>query len=173
MVDLLTALAILVAVAPLLLLLWSILRFSIISQWRTRGAEKRLRRPLSREVERTCGFSPPRELVEMYKKAPFVEMTEFHMVDRSKTPVKAWLIGGFSPLTAVDILERRAASGVSEGIPIADDLGQGVYLVTRDGAVIFRENGSDDPEEVATGAREFAGFEVCEDWVGSSDSRVE
>lgn len=68
-------------VGVLLLVLWSIVRFSIISPLRTRGAAERLRHPDVPGVERVCGFRLPRELGDFYAHSPLVDMTEFYLVD--------------------------------------------------------------------------------------------
>lgn len=147
----------------LLLVLGAMIRFSFISPHRTKGARQRLRRPDIRGLEGLCGFSPPPELVAFYKEAPFVELTEFTIIDHSKTPPAEWVIGTFHPLTLVDVKEGIAASGVP-GIPIAIDIEKGTYFVDRAGSVkVSSPNTKERETLVAPSIGEFAKFEVRQD----------
>ena len=132
-----------VVVALLLLVLGAIVRFSIVSPLRTRHANNRLRDPDIAGVERICGFPPPADLVRLYRDGVLIDRVELSLVDESKQPQKTWFIGGFYPLTARDVSEQRKVHGISDGIPIADDLDKGVYFVTRDGRIMFRPPGRD------------------------------
>ncbi len=149
--------------ALLLLGLGAMIRFAFISPRRTKGARQRLRRPDVRGLEALCGFSAPPELVTFYKESPFVERTEFSLLDPSKTPPKEWRIGTFEPLTRIDTRELLKASGVP-GIPIAIDLEKGTYYVDRDGGVrLSSPNVKGDEAFVASSIGEFARFEARQD----------
>lgn len=157
----LPTLAAILAIALLLLVLGAIVRFSILSSWRTRGANNRLSEPDVAGVERVCGFPPPADLVEMYRAGTLTSRVEFSLVDRTRQPHQTWFFGGFYPLTAGDVAEQRKIHGLTSGIPIADDLDKGVYFVTRDGAVMFRPAGRNAPvTEVAPSAAALTKFEI-------------
>lgn len=148
-------------VGVLLVVLWAIMRFSIISPWKTKGAAGRLRSPEPAGVADLCGFPPPPELVELYLRAPFAERFEFELVDGGRQPPTSWPIGEFVPLTPLDVREARAVSGAKDGIPIAYDLDKGTYLVLRNGAVVLRSPNVDEGEVmVASSAAALAAFEV-------------
>jgi hypothetical protein len=150
-------------IALLLVTLGAIIRFSFISPRRTKGARQRLRRPDIRGLEALCGFSPPSELVAFYKEAPFVELTEFTLIDRSQTPAKEWIIGTFHPLTLIDVKEGIASSGVP-GIPIAIDIEKGTYFVDKAGSVKLSSPNTKERETlIAPNIGEFAKFEVRQD----------
>lgn len=106
---------------------------------------------------------PSHELIEFYRHATFVESTEFYLVDRSKDPPVTWFVGGFSPLTALDVREELKVSGIVAGIPIGDDMDKGTYFVAADGSVR-----SDSPNvrgrvrEVAPTLAIFARFELSD-----------
>jgi hypothetical protein len=125
-------------VGLLLLLLVVIVRYSIILPYRTRGAPGRLRHPEPDGIATLCGFAPPQELLQLFLDGPFVEHMEFDLVDRRAQPPKEWSIGGFIPLTSLDVSAAREEFGVRDGIPIADDGLGGVYVVLRSGAVVLR-----------------------------------
>jgi hypothetical protein len=153
-----------VAVAILLLVLGAIVRFSIVSSWRTRGARDRLSQPDAAGVERVCGFPVPADLVQMYREGSLTRLVEFSLVDKSQQPNKTWFFGGFYPLTSQDVLEQRKIHGITAGIPIADDMDKGVYFVTRDGRVMFRPPGRKPAEtQVASSAEALSRFEVTEE----------
>jgi hypothetical protein len=150
-------------VAFLLFVLGAIIRFSIISRHKTKNARARLRHPDPEAVEGLCGFAPPPELVAMHTSAPFVELVEFYLIDRSTKPPRSWFIGGFIPLTAKDVSEHRKISGMLEGIPIADDLTKGTYYVNRGGSVMLRTPNRRGPDlQVARDVNELASFEVSQ-----------
>ena len=153
-----TVITILVVLA-LVQVLYGIIRFSVISPIKTKGAKERLRHPEPHGIETVSGFSPSAELLAFYQQAPFLEDVEFYLLDRSKQPSIAWSIGGFSPLTVVDVRENRKVSGVN-GIPIADDLDGGVYFVATDGRVMLSSRNVPGREvEVAPSVTVFANFE--------------
>ena len=146
--------------AFLLLFLGVILRFSFIGPRRTRGARQRLRHPDIRGLEALCGFRPPPELIAFYKETPFIELTEFSLLDHSQTPPAEWIVGAFDPLTLVDTRELLKASG-APGIPIAIDIEKGTYYVDRAGTVrLFSPNVEGNDAPVASSISEFATFEV-------------
>lgn len=147
-------------VAALMFLLYTIIRFSIVSPAKTRGWKGRLRHPEPEGIARVSGFPPPQELIDFYRQAPFIERVEFYLVDHSRKPVAAWSIGAFSPLTPLDVREQRKISGVA-GIPIAGDLDKGTYFVAISGAVMLcSPNVAGGEAEVAPSITSFAGFEA-------------
>jgi len=150
-----------------LMVLFAIVRFSIISPARTRGADRRLRHPQPDGIEQICSFSPSPGLVDFYRNADVIERTEFYFVDESKQPAAAWFIGGFTPLTPQDVRERVKIVRV-DGIPIADDLDKGVYYMTRDGTIRLRSpNTPLGDVEVARTIAEFARFATRSNWPDS------
>ena len=86
----------LIAVTFLVFLLGVIVRFSIISPHRIRGARKRIRRPDAAGVAGVVGFSPSADLISLYRQAPFIDRTEFYLIDVRTDPPRRWFIGGFS-----------------------------------------------------------------------------
>jgi hypothetical protein len=153
-----------VAIATLLLLLGAIIRFSIVSSWRTRGGRDRLSQPDVVGVGRVCGFSVPEDLVQFYREGSLTRLVEFSLVDKSKEPNLTWSFGGFYPLTSQDVMEQRRIHGITAGIPIADDMNKGVYFVNRDGRIMFRPPGRKRAEtEVALSAEALSHFEVAEE----------
>ncbi len=119
-----------------LFLLYSIVRYSIISPWLTRGDRQRLRVPVADGVEKACGFEPQADLVRFYETCPFVERMEFYLVDRDATPPASWEIGAFIPLHIKDIRESQKIMRVP-GIPIATDMDKGTYYVDAYGSVML------------------------------------
>ena len=83
----------LVVVAVLLFTLGAIVRFSIVSPLKTRGARERLRRPEAGGLEALCGFAPSEELIAFYKGAPMVDFVEIFLADASRRPPKRWFLG--------------------------------------------------------------------------------
>lgn len=157
----LTIIVAIVSVAMLILVLGAIVRFSILSSWRTRGARDRLSHPDAAGVEKVCGFPPPPDLVQMYRQGSLTRLVEFSLVDKTQQPNKTWFFGGFYPLTSQDVLEQRRIHGITTGIPIADDMDKGVYFVARDGRVMFRPAGrKPDETEVAPSAEVLSRFEA-------------
>lgn len=124
-----------ILVVPLVALLIAIIRFSLISPRRVRGAEARLRHPEPRGIQALVGFEPPALLVEFFKNSRLVEETEFYLADNAVDPPKSWFIGGFTPLTRTDVAEQLKISGLSRVIPIATDSGKGIYFVSSQGSV--------------------------------------
>jgi hypothetical protein len=152
------------AVAILLLVLGAIVRFSIVSSWRTRGSSDRLSQLDAEGVERVCGFPVPEDLVELYREGSLTRLVEFSLVDRHQQPNKRWFFGGFYPLTSQDVLEQRKIHGITTGIPIADDMDKGVYVVTREGTIMFRPPGRKHADtQVASSAEALSRFEVTEE----------
>jgi hypothetical protein len=151
-------------IAGLLFLLWAIIRFSIFSRVKTRGAHNRIRKPESEGISSICGFELSEELIDLYRNAEFIERTEFYLVNRLHTPPQGWFIGGFFPLSSIDVKENRKVSHVS-GIPIADDLDKGVYYVSQDGTVLLdAPNRKDRRVVVAPNIAAFAHFEPTDKW---------
>jgi hypothetical protein len=119
-----------------LFLLYSIVRYSIISPWLTRGDRQRLRTPVVDGMEKACGFEPQAGLVRFYETCPFVERMEFYLVDRAAAPPASWEIGAFIPLHIKDIRESQKIMRVP-GIPIATDMDKGTYYIGSSGAVML------------------------------------
>lgn len=159
-----TVVGVVLLISLLAVLLGAVIRFSVVSFWRTKGSAGRLRRPEPREVESICGFPPPPELIHFFTHSPFVERTEFELVDRSHEPPRTWPFGWFVPLTARDIKEARAIHSVRDGIPIAADLDKGVYVVVRSGAVVLRAPNVQNGEvAVAASIEEMSAFKFQDD----------
>ena len=57
--------------AFMIYLLVAFLRFTVVAERRTRGAEARLRHPAPSEVAGIVGFAPPADLVPFFEQAPF------------------------------------------------------------------------------------------------------
>jgi hypothetical protein len=151
-------------------LLVAILRFTIVSERRTRGAEGRLRYPNATEVAGIVGFPPPADLVAFYERAPFLDRKEFQLVDPTQEAGRAWDIGEFIPLTARDAREASAISSVKQLLPIAWDMDKGVYVVTPAGAVLLvSPNVPGRQVRVAANVREFETFEPRDMPLGESE----
>jgi hypothetical protein len=136
-----------------------IVRFSALSPLRTRGARSRLRRPEPEALARLVGFVPPEALIAMYREDGCVERLEFEMVDTRAVPPRIWQIGGFIPMTAWDVREARIVHHLREGIPIAEDMDKGCYVVLAGGAVVLSSPTVPDGEvEVADSVTDLRGF---------------
>jgi hypothetical protein len=139
-----------------ILLLAAILRFSVVSAARTRGAEARLRNPDVDGVAEVCEFALSADLSALFREAPFITRTEFALVDNHHSPPRRWEVGGFIPLTKRDVKEARLVHRVRDGIPIATDLTKGTYILCRDGRIVLRSAAGD--KAVANSAVEFRTF---------------
>ena len=149
-------------IAGLMFLLYTIIRFSIVSAAKTKGWQRRLRHPDPDGIDKVSGFQPPQDLIDFYRQASFLESMEFCLLDHSKKPSAAWSIGGFNPLTAADVRKQTKVSGV-RGIPIADDMDKGMYFVAKTGAVMLASPNIPGREtEVAPDITSFARFEARE-----------
>ena len=163
MTQVIAVVVLILLISAFLLVLGAIIRFSIISPIRTRGAKNRLRSPNLEGIEQLCGFAPPEDLVTLYRTAPFIESTEFDLVDPNRIPPKAWFIGIFNPLSLIDIREQRTITRVP-GIPIAVDGERGQYYVSQTGAVLLRSpDKAGGDVEVASTIAAFATFEKREE----------
>lgn len=139
-------------------LLWVIIRFSIISNIKTKGARVRLRFPDPEGVAPVCGFRPSEELVEFYKTAEVIDKQMFHFVDTRPSPPKGWFIGNFIPITPTDTEEWRKVSGVP-GLPIAADWDAGTYYLSESGSVFLSDPRNHKSDLlVAETAADFAKF---------------
>ena len=143
MAEVLRTVVAVVFVGLLLLVLGTIVRFSIVSALRTRGAAGRLRQPDLQGVENLCGFRLPPELRDFYARSPLVGMSEFNLVDKRTAEPRTWFIGAFVPLTPVDVREARSISN-APGVPIADDGDKGVYYLTSSGTVRLQSPNLDE-----------------------------
>jgi len=153
-----------IAIMMLALVLGAVVRFSVVSSWRTRNAEDRLSHPDVDGVERACGFPPPADLVRMYRERSLTTLAEFSLVDTARNPHQTWSFGGFYPLTYKDVSEQRKIHGITTGIPIADDMAKGVYYVTSTGTIRFRPPGRNATErEVAPSAEALSRFQIVDE----------
>jgi hypothetical protein len=67
------------------------------------------------------------------------------------------------PLDLTDVLEQRRTTGVKDGIPIADDMAKGTYVVVPNGAVLLRSpNVAGGEIQVARSTAVFVNFEARE-----------
>ena len=147
-------------VSGCLFLLYVILRFSIISPFLTRGSKNRLRKPSADGISKLCGFEPSADLIHFYKSSPFIENTEFYLVDTSIHPTVSWQIGGFIPICIRDLRESQKIMRVA-GIPIATDMDKGTYFVNYSGAVFLKSpNVPAGQIVVAPSISIFAGFKL-------------
>ncbi|MGO1002405.1 hypothetical protein [Lysobacter sp. CA196] len=146
-----------VIVLVLLFALWTILRYSIISPWITRGSLAALGRPDREGTERLVGFPLPIEAGDFYRSAPFLQRFEFVLIAPSG---QRWEIGGFYPLTPRHVRENRKVHG-TRNVPIASVQGKGVYVLLPDGAVAHQPLGSSSQlTMVCRSLRELAQFNI-------------
>lgn len=122
-------------VAAALFVLGAVVRFSVVSPLRTRGAEARLRSPEPSAVAGLVGFPLPTLLVEFYRTSPLVVESGLMVgTDRAETTCT---IARFIPMTARDVREWRVISGV-DGLPFAVDDDKGTFYLAPDGSVRWR-----------------------------------
>lgn len=121
-------------VAGLVVLLASIVRFSIVSSFRMRNANARIRSPSLAAVERVIGFRPPAEMESFYRDSRLVSKRDIVLVGSGEPVAEKWEISFFIPMSAVDVNEWRRIGGV-DGIPFASDGNKGIYYVARDRSV--------------------------------------
>jgi hypothetical protein len=149
-----------VFIGGLLFLLGGIIRYSIISPILTRGAKTRIRSPNLEGVEKVVGFTPNSEIVNFYRQWPHIEKTEYYLVDSTNN--KNWFIGGFTPLSKIDIKEEIKVSG-KHGLPLADDLNKGMYFLQEDGSIeLWSPNVDGGHVKVAQSIDELSSFAVVE-----------
>ena len=147
-------------IGGLLFLLYMIVRLSIIAPILTRGSKKRLRKPDLNGVEKLVGFCPSASLVDFYKNWPFLEKTEYYLVDKTRSA--NWFIGGFMPLAKIDIKEWLNVAG-KHGLPIAENSDKGTYFIQRDGSIeLWSPNVSGGHSVVAHSIEELMLFKVAE-----------
>lgn len=84
---------------------------------------------MQRAWNKVCGFSPPADLVQMYREESLTRRVDISLVGNAQQPHRTWSFGSFYPLTGQDTLEQRTIHGITTGIPIADDRDKGTYLV--------------------------------------------
>ncbi len=148
-----------------LIMLWVIVRFAIIAPMRTRGADRRLRKPQTAEVEKKWRIKLPPTLAQFYREHPIIERGEIYLAP-NVSDRDGWLyIYSFIPLTTLDISEAKKSSGVP-GIPIALE-NKGTYYLSMpslrgDGPVpVILRMGKKD-RQVAASVEEFFGFTTTE-----------
>jgi len=148
-----------------LLLLWVIIRFAIISPMRTRGADRRLRKPQPKEVEAKWRVTLPPALAVLFREHPIVERSEFYLAPDPVDRDRLLYVYSFIPLTVLDISEAKKASGVP-GIPIALEDKGSYYLPTAalkgDGPVPVMLRKYKKDTQVAASVEEFFGYTVTE-----------
>lgn len=148
-----------------LMLLWVIVRFAIISPMRTRGADRRLRKPQAKEVEAKWRITLPSTLATLFREHPIVERSEFYLAPDAADRARLLYVYSFVPLTVRDISEAKKASGVP-GIPIALENKGAYYLPTTalkgtgPVPVVLRKYNKDT--QVARNVEDFFGFAVAE-----------
>jgi hypothetical protein len=148
-----------------LALLWAIVRFSIISPMRTRGADRRLRKPQPQEVEAKWKVNLPSSLVPLFREHPIVEKSEFYLAPDASDRDRLLYVYSFIPLTVLDVSEAKKSSGVP-GIPIAFE-DKGTYYLPDSALrgegpvpVVLRQYRKDT--QVAASVDEFFGYTVTE-----------
>lgn len=121
-----------VLVASALVLLATLLRFSMGSALRLRGAGARLRAPEREVVERLTGVAIPVEAEHFYRSSPRAE--ERGRSFRDQRTGDLWEVEELIPLTGRDAAEWRAISACP-GVPLARQPDKGVYYLAADGTV--------------------------------------
>jgi hypothetical protein len=114
-------------VAGCIAVLLAIIRFSIISSRRTRGAKGRLHRPNLAEVEAKWNIKLPAALEALYASA-LVESAEQYLAAPGADREHAWHFYKFIPLTVRDLSESLKIAKVP-GLPIAIDGDKGAYYL--------------------------------------------
>ena len=160
LIDIFTYVLSFVLIGSLLYLLWIIVRYSIITPILTRGSRTRLRKPNIEGIEKVIGFPVSDEIIKFYKEWPYLEKTEYYLIDDNNN--KEWFIGGFEPISKIDVKEHIKTSYV-KGLPIADDLNMGLYYLASDGSInISSPNYEGNYAKVADSIKEFSNFRVAE-----------
>ena len=149
------------AITLLVAVLWAILRFSVLSPRRLRNAQLRLRFPKVAELSRWSGIAIPPALEAAYRTDSRIEKSEFALVDPCVVPPKRWEIGHFIPLSVSDAMEWQKISGAT-GVPIATDLGKGVYILRSSGSIVLVGGSSGAEAIVAGSVAQFLGFTAQE-----------
>jgi hypothetical protein len=111
----------------LLFLLGVIVRFSIISSARTKGWQKRLRRPEISEVEAKWGVKLPQAMGTFFR-SEIVERSDFYLAPSGSKQSDWWYIERFVPLTRRDLSEWMKVTN-APGIPFAIDASKGTYYI--------------------------------------------
>src|SRR5688572_33341257 len=84
--------------------IWAIIRFSFVSERRTRGWQIRLRKPRMHEVEAKWNIRLP-QVLESFFQSNVADRSEFYFAPAGSDQAKQWYIEHFIPLTARDITE--------------------------------------------------------------------
>lgn len=150
----------------LLVLLWAVFRFSIVSPLITSGGDDDLQTPDCLGVERLLGRRLPFGTAEFYSRTSFVPLKEFRLIGPTSTS-KVWEIGQFLPLTPRHVKENQKIHGVSD-LPLATDSDKGVYVLLPTGHIVHRAGDGTEPDTVASSLLEFSQFSVLAD--GESDA---
>ncbi len=150
-----------------LILLWFIVRFSIVSERRTHGWQKRLRQPEVDLVAAHWQLQLPVGLASFYRNSDVIELAEFFLTDSTTSGSVKWFIYKFIPFTIVDLSEWIKITGVP-GLPIAtggDDNKSTYYLpfeTLRKGLptpVLLRSPDNSPDIQIASSIEEFIKFQ--------------
>jgi hypothetical protein len=157
-----------------LFMLGVIVRFAIISPMRTRGADRRLRKPEPEKVEAKWRIKLPPALARLFREHPIVEKSEFYLAPDVSDRERWLYVYCFVPLSVVDVSEAKKSSGVP-GIPIALESKGTYYLPTSalrgDGPVpIVLRQGKKD-RQVAASVEEFFGYTATE-WPDDEENAI-
>jgi hypothetical protein len=168
--DVITGLFLVGIFAALIGFLWGIIRWGIISEFRTRGWRSRLARPRLKEVEAKWGVRLPPVLEEFYRSGGG-ERFEFFLASPGSDRTPRWFIGCFIPLTVRDISEWVKGTKLP-GIPIALDGDKGFYYLPFESLsgggscpVLHRDLGGSRPytdAEVAPSVEDFVRYQAVE-----------
>lgn len=154
-----------------LVLLWALVRFSVISKWRTRGWQKRLRQPQVEIVAAHWQVRLPAALDSFYRNSDAIELEEFCLTRSVSPPAAKWFVHGFIPLTVVDLLEWIKITGVP-GLPIATggEDGKSTYYLPFESLrhgfptpVLIRSAGGLPDVEAAPTIEDFTQFQPIDD----------
>lgn len=154
-----------------LMMLYYIFRFAVLSEWRTRGWQQRLRHPELAAVTANWKVELPSILESFYQDADFVELNEFYLARSTSQPSEKWFIFNIVPFTIIDLTEWVKITNVP-GLPIAvgGDDDKSIYYLPfenlRSGSpvpVMLRPAGGLPALEVASTIEEFMQFHLIED----------
>ncbi len=149
-------------------LLWAIIRFSVIGPRRSRGWQKRLRKPQVSEIESKWDVHLPPALETLFQSS-VVERFEFYLAPPGTDRARWYYVSRFIPMTERDVSEWIATTKVP-GIPIALDAGKGTYYLPyeplragQETPVLLRAGGRKAKDtEVASSVEHFLRYQPME-----------